>query len=88
MNTMITKEAAAGKIASYLHHEMTLDQLVDWAENAIMDGDFKESDTTILTGVLSRIGLADVQAFGLTWEDCEDMLTQLGFAAHVDVVAV
>jgi hypothetical protein len=85
---MITREQTADKIASYLHHEITLGQLVDWAENAVMDGDFSVQDTAVLSRVLSRIGLADVRAFGLTWEDCEDMLKQLGFATHIDVVAV
>ena len=85
---MITKETAAGIVASYLHHELTIDQLVDWAENALMDGDFAEPDIAVLSRVLSRIGLADVRAFGLTWEDCDNLLKQLGFAAHVDVVAV
>jgi hypothetical protein len=75
-------------IASYLHHEITLGQLVDWAENALMDADFAENDITVLSGILSHIGLADVRAFGLIWEDCENMLKQLGFATHVDVVAV
>jgi hypothetical protein len=88
MNTIITREQAADMIASYLHHEVTIAQLVDWSENAIMDANFAEQDISVLSRVLSRIGLADVRAFGLTWEDCEDMLKQLGFATHVDVVAV
>ena len=38
----ITKQTVADKIAAYLHHEITLAQLVDWAENAIMDGELAE----------------------------------------------
>jgi len=34
----ITKQTVADKIAAYLHHEITLAQLVDWSERAIMDG--------------------------------------------------
>jgi len=34
----VTKQTVAGKIAAYLHREITLAQLVDWAENAVMDG--------------------------------------------------
>ena len=34
----ITKQTVADQIAAYLHHEMTPAQLVDWAENALMDG--------------------------------------------------
>ena len=83
----ITKQTAAGKIAAYLHHEITLAELVAWAEDAVMEGEFPPSDVESLRAVTARLGLADVRAFGLTWEDCEQLLDQLGYAAHVDVVA-
>jgi len=84
---MIDKRTAAQKIADYLHHDITLAQLVDWAEAAVMEGEFAEADTAILASVISRLGLADTRAFGLTWEDCEQLLKQLGYSARVDVVA-
>ena len=40
----ITKQTVADQIAAYLHHEMTLAQLVDWAENAMTDGELSERD--------------------------------------------
>ena len=83
---VITKQAVADKIAAYLHHEIALAQLVDWAENAMMDGDLSEQDAGALSAVISRLGVADVRAFGLTWEDCEQLLQQVGYAARVDVV--
>lgn len=101
---LITKQNVAEKIAAYLHHDITLAQLVDWAENALMDGEFadansetnrpadsrdgefEERSASSITSVVSRIGVADVRAFGLTWEDCEDLLKQLGFVARVDIV--
>ena len=83
----ITKQTVAGKIASYLHHEVSLAQLVNWAENAIMEGEFAESETATLRTVVSRLGVADVRAFGLTWEDCEQLLRQLGFSARIDIMA-
>jgi cobyrinic acid a,c-diamide synthase len=82
----ITKQTVANKIAAYLHHEISLAQLVDWAENAVMEGEFAEADMAALRAVVSRLGVADVRAFGLTWEDCEQLLRQLGYAARVDVV--
>jgi hypothetical protein len=82
----ITKQTVANKIAAYLHHEISLVQLVDWAENAIMDGEFAEAEMSALREVVSRLGVADVRAFGLTWDDCEQLLRQLGYAARVDVV--
>ena len=83
----ITKQTVADKIAAYLRHEFSLADLVDWAEQAIMDGEFAEDQAATLSAVISRIGVADVRAFGLTWEDCERLLSQLGYAARVDIVA-
>lgn len=53
----------------------------------MLDGEFAEEDATALRQVVSRLGVADVRAFGLTWEDCESLLRRLGYAARVDVVA-
>ena len=83
----ITKQTVADKIAAYLHHEITLAQLVDWSERALMDAQFAEHDVQTLSSVISRLGLADVRAFGLTWEDCEELLHRLGFSPRVEVVA-
>jgi hypothetical protein len=83
----ITKQTVANQIAAYLHHEMTLAQLVDWAENAMMDGEFSEREMSALRSVVSRLGVADVRAFGLSWEDCEHFLHKLGYTTRVDVVA-
>ena len=83
----ITKQSVAEKIAAYLRHEISLAQLVDWAETSMMDGEFEERDLTALRNVVARLGVADVRAFGLAWEDCELLLRQLGYAARVDIVA-
>ena len=84
----ITKQTVADKIAAYLHHEITLPQMVDWAENALMDGELAEGDSTTISTVIARLGVADVRAFGLAWEDCEEILRTLGFSPRVEVVAV
>lgn len=84
---VITKQTVAEKIAAYLHHEITPAQLVDWAENAIMDGELAERDAETLSPVIARLGVADVRAFGLAWEDCEELLHKLGFSPRVEVVA-
>jgi hypothetical protein len=83
----ITKQTVAGKIADYLRHELSLAQLVDWAEQSLLDGEFAESDAATISAVIGRLGVADVRAFGLTWEDCEALLHQLGFTPRVEVVA-
>ncbi len=83
---LIDKQGIAEKMAGYLRRDITLAQLVDWAERAIMDANFQEAEMDALRSVLSRLGLADVRAFGLTWEDCQDLLKQLGYCARVEVM--
>jgi len=83
---IITKQTVADRIADYLHHRITLEQLVDWAENAVMDGEFEEKDAASVSAVVSRLGVADVRAFGLTWDDCEELLGRLGFSARIEIV--
>ena len=85
---LVTKQTVAEKLAAYLHHDITLARLVDWAENAVMDGEFEEREMETLRAVISRLGVADVRAFGLTWEDCEQLLQQLGYSVRVDIMAV
>lgn len=83
----VTKQNVAEKIAAHLYHRLTLDQLVDWAENALMEGEFEEKDAATIAAVVSRLGVADVRAFGLTWADCEELLGQLGFSARIEISA-
>ena len=83
----ITKATIAEQIEGYLHHRIALNDLVDWAESAVMDGDFDPADAPLLTEVLARIGVADVRAFGLIWEDFEVLRRRLGYSARVDVFA-
>lgn len=84
---LITKKIVADEIAAYLHHEITLAQLVDWAEHAMMEDEFEESGLAAIRHAVSRLGVADVRAFGLAWEDCEALLGQLGFSARVNIIA-
>ena len=83
----ITKQTTAAKLADYLHHSISLEELVEWAEAAMQEGDFEERAAPVLSAVVARLGVADVRAFGLTWDDCEELLQQLGFNARVDIVA-
>lgn len=63
-----------------------LAQLVDWSERALMEGELAERHASAISSIIARLGVADVRAFGLAWEDCEALLRQLGFTARVDVV--
>lgn len=83
----ITRETVVEKIAAYLRHDLSLAALVAWAEDALMEGEFDSQDVATLREVVARLGVADVRAFGLTWEDCEQLLGRLGYAARVSIFA-
>jgi hypothetical protein len=53
----------AEKLSAYLHHELELDELVNWAENIIMEGNFEEENYETLREIVSRLGVADVKTF-------------------------
>jgi hypothetical protein len=83
---MVTRATVQAKLLDYLNRQISLAELVDWAENAIMDGEFDEQDTDLLTDIIARLGLADVREFGLPWDDCYEFLSRLGYRAEVTAV--
>jgi hypothetical protein len=87
MKHVITHQTVADKMAAYLQHELSLADLVAWAESAMMEGEFETQHFTAIRDVIARLGVADVRAFGLTWDDCEHLLGRLGYAAHVQIMA-
>lgn len=80
----INKKMVFDKIQKYLNHEITIEGLVDWAENAIMEAEFDDQDFDLILKIVSRIGLADVKAFGLTWEECESYINELGYRVKLE----
>jgi len=81
---IVTKQQLAINLLNYLQHKTSLEELVDWAENALMDGDIPEEDPKVVSKILARIGVADVKTFGLTWEDCDDIMRNLGYVLKID----
>jgi hypothetical protein len=53
----------------------------------MMEGKFEQAHFDDIRDVVARLGVADVRTFGLTWEDCEQLLSRLGYAARVNIVA-
>ncbi|MFQ5963677.1 MAG: hypothetical protein ACE5KZ_05270 [Candidatus Scalinduaceae bacterium] len=51
----------------------------------MMDGDFEDENYGTLRDIVSRLGVEDVKAFRLTWEECERFLKQLGFSVKIQV---
>ena len=81
----ITRQNVGQKLIDYLYHRITLAELVDWAESAMMEADFEEQDFETVRDIVSRVGLADVKAFGITWEDYENFLSRLGYRLKIKV---
>jgi hypothetical protein len=83
----ITREMVARKLAAYLHHEISLHALVDWAQLAMMEEELEKVSHDAIRDVVARLGLADVRTFELTWEDCETILRRLGYDIRIEIVA-
>ncbi|MBF7081569.1 hypothetical protein IT084_01045 [Desulfallas sp. Bu1-1] len=83
---IITRKHIAQKIIDYLYHRITLAELIDWAEKSMMEADFDEKDYENLKDITGRLGLADVKAFGITWEDCRSYLNRLGYQIDLKIV--
>jgi hypothetical protein len=84
---LVTRESVAEKLGAYLRHDLSLAALVDWAESALMKNEFDPAHLATIRNAIARIGAADVRTFGLVWEDCEQLLSQLGYSAQVNIVA-
>jgi hypothetical protein len=81
---IITKQQLAVSLLNYLQHKTSLNDLVVWAENTLMEGDIQGEDPDVVRDILARLGLADVKAFGLFWEDCNEIMHRLGYVLRID----
>ena len=81
----ISRGDVAEKLVDYLLGEINQAALVDWAEHAMMDGEFGDGQNDLLSEIVGRLGLADVAEFGLRWQDCEEFLRRLGYRAIIKV---
>ena len=80
---MIVRQNVRDQLVAYLNHRITLAQLVDWAEKVMNDEILDPDDAPILRDMIAHLGVADVKAFGLTWEDCYQFLSNLGYRVEV-----
>ncbi len=85
---IITKELTRDQLLAYLNHHVTLPDLVDWAETALLEGELEKQNAETLRDIIARIGLADVRQFGLSWADCSDILAKLGYRTQVNVIPI
>lgn len=85
---IVTRELVAKQLSAYLQGRLPLTDLVHWAEEAMRKKEFDQADLLVTRDVVARLGLADVAAFGLTWEECVTMLSCLGYRATIDIQAM
>lgn len=52
----ITSKIVADKLTACLHGELPLSDLVDWAENIMIESDFEESNFEILREICKPFG--------------------------------
>lgn len=84
---MITRQHVSEHLLNYLNGQITLAQLVEWAEQCMVDGGFyPDEDIQVLVDIVMYLAGADTDYFPLTWEVCTDFLRQLG--VQVQVVTV
>ena len=81
---IVTKQQLAVNLLNYLQHKITLNELVDWAETALMEDDIQDEEANVVRDILARLGLSDVKTFGLYWEDCENIMSKLGYKLNID----
>ena len=85
---MITKKIIAAKLLAYLQHSTSLAEVVDWAEQALVDADYKDDSSHSIRNILAQLAAADVKAFGLEWQDFESIMEKLGFKLEVKALEV
>ncbi len=83
---MITKKVIANKLLAYLQHRLSLEDLVNWAENSLIESRFEDDNYHTIRNSLAQLGLADVKTFGLEWKDCEAIMKKLGFKLEVNAL--
>lgn len=85
---MITKKIIAERLLAYMQHNLSLQELVDWAEKVLMEGSYEDDEFYTIRNILAQLGLADVMAFGLEYQDCEAIMQKLGYTLEVKALSV
>ena len=84
IRVMVTRQTVSETLLSYLNEEITLTELVAWAENCFIEGGFSpDKDIPVIRDVLMYLAAADTSAFPLTWDVCLDFMKQLGTPVKV-----
>lgn len=82
------KKSIADKLLAYLQDRLPLEDLVNWADQALMNSSYEDDNSHTIRNTLSQLGLADVKAFGPEWKDCETIMEKPGFKLEVNALAL
>ena len=85
---IVTREEVATHLIGYIQGTERLEDLVSWAEDVMAEGELEDQLTQAIRDIVARVGLGDVAAFGITWDDVRDMLSKLGYRAKVEFEAI
>ncbi len=53
----ITSRSLADMLTGYLRHELSISELTDWAEQAMMEGEFADENYETIRDIVSRPAL-------------------------------
>ena len=85
---IITREILARMLIKYINREIDLSNLINWAEDMIIDANFEDEHFELLRDILARIGLSGVREFGLSWDACYEYLHKLEYDVKIEVSEV
>jgi hypothetical protein len=81
---VITRQVVSDRLLAYLNRQITLAELVDWAENTFIDDVLEpDEDVDMLNDILAYLAAADTAQFPLTWDICADFLERLGVTVKI-----
>lgn len=85
---MVTKAVLLEKLYAYIRKEVSLPELVDWAENHFVDGEVDlEDDVELISDIIFCLAGADTRVFPLTQDALTDHVERLGGKMPVIVEA-
>ena len=75
---VLMRGAIIQQMNKYLARELSIDELVTWAQDTLEAGDLSPDDEALLRDLVARAGEPDSATFGLTIEEWSRLLHRLG----------
>ncbi len=80
---VLARNAFLQRVNAYLNQDISLEQLVDWAQTAVDKGQLSQDDESLLRDLVTRAGEPSGDSFGLTLEDLAEFLGRMGHELRV-----